>query len=545
VREGALGPVTALRRTVRDPRLVRVQLAWAAVIAFWMITVSLSVVAFAEGGSAAVAVALLARTVVGTIANPLIGALVDRVSRQRCMVWGAALAGLASAGAAAAGDVLPAVVVLVTLATLVAAAFRAAQSAIVPELVDDPADLTAVNVLSSAIESAGVFLGPALAGILLVLQGPRLAFGVAAALFIVAALLLLGLQGRPIASRGSVAAARGRTRDLFRNQAARLILLLLFAQTVLSGGLVVLLPALAVDVLDAELSTVGVLTSAYGLGGVVGSLALFALAGSSRLGLFSALALLLWAVPLLLVPLTASPTFVLLLLVVVGGGNVLFDVTSVTLLQRGVPPRLLGRAFCAVETAAVLGLGAGAVAASALDGALEAGAALAVLAAPLAVVAVLALPSLRRLDRQLTAPTRQVQRLRAVPAFALLPPVEIERLALHLQRVVVAPADQVVRQGESGSTWFLVDEGRLDADVDGRTVRTLVPGDAFGEIALLRQGVRTASVTARTPAVLWSLEGSVFLAALRADDGTALAALDALAQERLAHAAPMQRTWSS
>jgi MFS family permease len=539
LRAGASAPLTALRGVAREPRLVRVELAWAALmIAYWVATVSLSVVAFDEGGSAAVAVALLARTAVGAVAAPLLGVLIDRVRPQRCLVWGAGLGAVASAGAALAGSALVAVVVLVTLVALVCTLFRAAQSAVVPELVDDPAELTSVNVLSSSVESLGVFVGPALAGLLLVVQGPELAFAAAAVLLAVATLLVLGLQGAAATTEDGAAASRGRTRDLLRIRAARLMLLLLVAQTAVSGGLVVLYPALAVDALQVDLSAVGLLTSAYGLGGVVGSIGLFALAGSRRLGLCTAVALLLWALPLLVVPVAPELTPVLLLLVLVGGGNVLFDVTSVTLLQRGVPAVLLGRAFGAVELAAVIGMGLGAVAASVLDDLIGAGPAVATLAAPLALVALVSVRPLRRLDRELAAPTRQVALLRSLAPFALLPPLEIERLALHLQRVEVATGAAVVRQGETGSTWFVVEHGRLEAAVDGRAVRQMEPGDSFGEVALLRDGVRTATITALTPAVLWALDGAVFLAALRADDGRALAAVDGLARARLAHAAP-------
>jgi predicted MFS family arabinose efflux permease len=541
LRSGAAAPYQALRRTARDPRMLRVQLAWAAVmIAFWSVTVSLSVVAYAEGGSAAVAVALLARTGAGAVIGPAVGALVDRVRRQHCLLWGAALSSVATAGAALAVGSLVAVVVLATVVSAATTLFRAAQSAIMPELVAEPAELTSANVLSSAVEAAGVFLGPALAGLLLVLHGPGLAFAVAAALLALAALAVLGLRVRTGPAGPGPSGARGRMSDLLRLRAARVVLLLLVAQTVLSGGLVVLYPALAVDVLDVELSAVGVLTSAFGLGGVLGSLALFSLAGSRRLGLFTAVSLVLWSLPLLLVPVVPVLAPVLVLLVVVGGANVLFDVTSVTLMQRGVPDRLLGRAFGAVESAAVLGLGLGAVAGSALDALFGAGPAIAALALPLLVVALVALPGLRRLDREMAPPARQVELLRAFSPFAVLPPLEIERLALHLRPVELAPGEVAVRQGETGSTWFLVEQGLLDVQVDGRRVRGMTGGDAFGELALLRDGVRTATVVARSSCVLWALDGAAFLASLHVGDGRALSALDAVARERMAHAAPAE-----
>lgn len=203
-----------------------------------------------------------------------------------------------------------------------------------------------------------------------------------------------------------------------------------------------------------------------------------------------------------------------------------------------MPTHLLGRAFGAVETAAVIGLGLGAGAATLLDAALDPAAALAVLAGPLVLVALVALPALHTLDRTLAAPSRQVALLRGVEAFALLAPQQLELLALHLLRRELVPGEVVATQGDPGTTWFLVEEGVLAVTVDGRDVRTMVAGDSFGEVALLHTGVRTATVTALGPVTVWSLEGDTFLAALRADDSRALTALEALARERLAHATP-------
>jgi len=284
---------------------------------------------------------------------------------------------------------------------------------------------------------------------------------------------------------------------------------------------------------------VGLLTAAFGLGGVVGSIGLFALAGSRRLGFLSAVALMLWAAPLLLVPVLPHLGLVLLLLALTGVGNVLFDVTSVTLLQRAVPAPLRGRAFGAVETVVVAGLGLGAAAAPLLDHAIGAGPAVALLAVPLAVSALISVPALRMLDHRLHAPVRQVELLRGLAPFALLPPVELEALALRLERLEVATGGVVVKQGDEGTLYYVVDEGVLDVAVDARVVGQVVAGEGFGEVALLRGGIRTATITARSDAVVWALDGAVFLSAL-SGRGRSMAAAHAVADERLARAAPRQ-----
>ena len=520
--------------------MVRVQLAWAAVMtASWAVTVALTVAAYDAGGSAAVSLAVLARTLPGVVAGPVMGALVDLVGRRRSLLW-AALAGAAGSGAAAAssGALLP-LVVLLTLVGAATMVFRTAQSVVLPELVDEPADLTAANVLSSAIEALGVFVGPAVAGVLIGVRGPGLALTAAAVLFAGAAALLARLgRGRgPQPEAGGGGPPPG-LRQLAASAGARLLFALALCQTVVGGALVVLYAALAVEVLDADLGTVGLLTSCFGLGGVVGSVCLFALAGSSRLGVLSAAALGLWGLPLVLVPVAPGLAPVLLLLAVVGVGNALFDVTVVTLLQRAVPAPLLGRAFGVLETIIVVGVAGGAVLAPLLERLVGPGGTVALLGTALALVALLALRALRRLDAELAAPARQVDLLRGLAPFALLPTLALERLALRLRPVALGAGEVAVRQGDRGDTYYVVEDGVLTVSVDGREVAELGPGEGFGELALLRGGIRTATLTAVTRVALQQLEGPVFLAAVTGGGGRGLAAADRVAQERLGRAAP-------
>jgi CRP-like cAMP-binding protein len=333
-------------------------------------------------------------------------------------------------------------------------------------------------------------------------------------------------------------ASRASSRELLRVPAPRLLLLLALAQTTVSGGVVVLSAALVVGPLEADIGAVGALNSAFGLGCIVGSFALFALAGSSRLGVWTAAALLLWGAPLLLVPAAPGLAVVVALLLVVGVGNVMFDVTVVTLLQRAVPSRLIGRTFGVLETVIVLGLTAGALVAPPLERLLGPALAFLALGASLVLVSVASLQPLRSLDRDLAAPARQVILLQRLAPFALLPTPELEALALLLRRRECASGDVVVQQGERGDTFFVVDSGEMQVAVDGREVATLGPGDSFGEIALLRDGTRTATVTARTPAVLWALDGSRFVATLGGGDGQALAVTDQVVAALLQRARP-------
>lgn len=529
-------PLRALRATTADPVLRRVHASWAAVVtASWVAHVGIAVAAHAAGGSRAVAVAVVARTAPGVVVGAAAGRLTDRVPRPVLLRGAAAVAAGSCVAAALLASSLLLLVLLLSLAAAATTAYRAALAAAVPDLVDDAADLTAANAVSSAVEAVGVLVGPALAAGLIAGGGPPAAFVAAAVLAAVAATALPRTRrAGAMAARPTAAGSGG----LLRLRTTRTVFGMLFAQTVVSGGLLVLTAPLAVDVLRAHEGTVGVLTAAFGAGGVLASVLVLGLAGSSRIGAVTTVALLGWALPLLPIVAAVDVATVVVLLVLAGSANVVFDVTSVTLLQRGVPSHLHGRVFGLVEAVVVVGLATGAVAAAALVRPLGADGALAALAAGLAVVALATAPAMRRLDRELAAPARQVALLRRQPSFALLRPVELERVALLLRRRPAPAGTDVVTQGAPGSTWYVVDDGRLRVTVDGRAVTELEEGGAFGEVALLRGGVRTATVTALDDAALWELDRDDFLAALGGPGGAATQAAEAVAAAHLRRAAP-------
>lgn len=532
-RPGAVGrvvaaPFVALRATAADPSLVRVQISWALVMtATWTSTVALMVLAFDVGGASAVAVAMLLRNVPAAVLAPIVGSLGDRRARPRVMtVAGVAAASAAAVSAAAATGDAPVLAIAVAMGVLLMVAnmaFRIAHSAVLPELASTPRALTSANVLTSAIEAVGAFAGPALSAVLVAVGGPAVAFGVAALLFVLSVLPLLGV---PAVRRAAAAAAEPPRRwwrrqgpnlasEVLRERGVALVLVLLFAQTVVSGGLTVLYASIALDLLPLGGSGVGALTAAFGLGGVLGSLALFSLLGSARLGVAVAGGLALWGLPLALIPLLPQVASVLVLLGLVGAGNALFDVAVVTMLQRVVPSHLLGRAFGHLETTVVIGLAIGAGAAAPVIAVLGPGGAAAAFGIPLLVVAVVAVPALTRLDAAARAPVERLDLLRALPTFALLPTPELERLALNMELERFDPGSVIIRQGDPGFTYHVIDQGEVVVTVDGRPVATLGPGRGFGEIALLSDVPRTATVTATTPARIYALDRESFLSAMR------------------------------
>jgi len=130
----------------------------------------------------------------------------------------------------------------------------------------------------------------------------------------------------------------------------------------------------------------------------------------------------------------------------------------------------------------------------------------------LPILTIVAFRRLRTLD-QLAAPTRELDLIAAVPMFAPLSLVAKEYLATRLSSVAVSAGRCVIHEGEAGDRFYIVDSGDLDIAVDNLH-KSARAGDYFGEIALLRDTPRTATVTATSNASLYALERADFLAAV-------------------------------
>ena len=137
---------------------------------------------------------------------------------------------------------------------------------------------------------------------------------------------------------------------------------------------------------------------------------------------------------------------------------------------------------------------------------------------------------LRSIDREVTAPAQELVLVDAVPMFAPLSVVAKEHVASKLVPLDFAPGEVVIRTGDPGDRFYIVADGELEVTNGARS--TAHEGDVFGEIALLRDVPRTATVTATTPARLFALERDDFLAAVTGQPA-AHAAGEALAEERL------------
>lgn len=529
--------------TARSHNLRRAQLSFGAAFAGeWAFTVALGVVAFDHGGAAAVGVVAFVRTAPSALIAPLGTALADRLRRDRVLLWSCVVRAVATAAAAlvlATGTSIVAVYALSVLATAAFTVFRPAHSALLPVLCMTPLELTSANLVRGLIDSLSTLLGPLAAALLLALGSPAAVFAFAAALALCSGVLLLGLSydAPPRAAQQPLRRIAAETvegfRALRRYPDAGLLVALALTQTFTRGALNVFLVVVAIELLDTGEPGVGLLTAAVGAGAVVGSLGAAMSVSGRRLAAVEGIGVALWGLPLTLSGAFPQEPVVLALMCVIGVGNALVDVGLFTLPARLVPEQLLARVFGALESLIALTVALGSLAAPLAIELLGVRGALAAigLAAPAAVL--LAWRRLRAIDGSISHRDDEIEVLKKVGMLRPLPMPAIENLAVHVGHAELASGEEVFRQGEDGDSFYVIKQGEAEVIGDGRLVRTMGPGDGFGEIALMRNTQRTATVRARTPLVLYTLERRHFVPAVggyasstRAADSTIVDRLD-------------------
>ena len=531
--------ISAIGAVMGNTNLRRVELAWGASIAAeWAHFVALGIFAYKAGGTSAVGIAGLVRMLPAAVIAPLASGLGDRFRRERFLLAVALTGSAALAGSGAAffygrNEIL--IYLLASVVGITSTLFRPALQAILPSLATTPEELIASNGATSTIESLGMLAGPLLAGVLISVADPGLVFLVAAAALLGAAGLLARVhcEGRIQVT----AAARGDdVRELliggFRavnHPKPRLIVGLFFAQTFVRGCLNVLIVVFVFRVLHTGEGTVGYLMAAIGVGGLIGAFGAMTLEGR-RLAAPLGVALVFWGLPIALVAPRPYLPAAVLLLAVVGAANSVEDVAGFTLLQRIVPDDLLTRALGVTWGMAMGGLALGSISAPAIVDAVGPRAAFGVVGAILPLVTLLSWRWLLRIDREVAAPTAELELVDAVAMFAPLSVAAKEHVAARLTSVPVAAGEVVVRAGDPGDRFYVVADGELEIanGVHDRAGR----GDFFGEIALLRDVPRTATVTAKAPSQLYALEREDFLAAVTGHSAVH-AAGEAVVEERL------------
>ena len=487
---------------------------------------------------------------------PVGAALGDRMRRGHALALGYVAQGvtmLATASALEAGASLTVVAATAALMTCAITLTRPVHSSLLPALASEPGEVVAGNAATGTADSLGSCLGPLACGLLISLGGPELVLSVFGITLLGAGAAVLGVEERSwlaavraaldraertaaaqaperITRPGVGAEALAGVRALRDDRPVAALVLLVFAEYVVIGVLDILLLVIAFDVLGTAVSGPGLLAGALGVGAIAGAMASVLLVGRSRLGSALLTGAVAIGAPLLLVPLGGRIAAVGALLAVCGAGKGFFDVATRTLLQRAVPDRVRARVFGVVEAAMSGALALGAVLAPLAVHALGAGGAVVATGLLLPVAALASWRPLARLDRESSAYGRYVTLLRALPRLrpATLP--LLERLSRSAVEELVEPGATVVREGEPGDRFYVVVHGEVAVSRQGHELRRQHAGDGFGEIALLQDVPRTATVTATAPTLLVSLFREDFLSAVGSTS-----AVHAAAQAQVQH----------
>jgi MFS family permease len=459
------------------------------------------------------------------------------------------------------------VIALAIGATCFSTFFGPAIGAYLPTLVEDEEQLGPANSAWSTLDNLAFMVGPAVAGLLIAAGGLVIAFLLNAASFAVIAVVLWGLprnipqatdvpvglgpadasnEGLPTAE--TTPAAEASPADNTRILAPQILVPILglalidIVGAAVGGGLSVLTVVIATTGLGGGEEATGFLNAGIGLGGFIGALIAGALVLRPSLVPVLIGGSVVYAIGLTALGFAPALGVAIAAIAVAAAGSLVVEVTSTTIFQRVVPDVVRGRTLGILGTVTTIAFAAGSFLLPVLADAVGTGPVMATAAVAVAVAgaagALMAASAARRRAGS-TADVR-VTRLAGLPLFAGVPASALEAIAVRLEPVRVVPGEVVIRQGDVADRFYLIVEGTfavtwLREGASGATapaspalgaaapgsgpdvaavvehLRTMRPGEVFGEIGLLRGIPRTATVTAATDGALLALDGADFL----------------------------------
>jgi len=506
-------------------RARRVVLAYAAFsVVEYAIWVAVILYAYGVGGTALAGLVGVVQLLPAAFLSPTIASLGDRLPRGTALVGGYLAMCLVTAAVAIAlllDAPTWAIVTLSAVATTLVSAVRPVHFAAVPALARSSGELVAANSYSSAGEGVAAFLGPVLAGVVAQVAGPSAVFIGASLLSAVAAasVLALGLPRGEESDTHPLRAALAGLAHLRGDWPALSLLLVMAVGFVLTGAVDVLGVTYAVGVLGEGEASAGLIIGAAGIGGVLGALSAAWFVNRPRLVPVLLVGGLLQGAGVAAVAAVGSLPGAMLVLTVAGASGAIVLVGGRTLIQRATDDRVLARVFAVQESTALLGLALGTAIAPLLVEAVGGRAAFVPLGLGALGVVALGVILARRLDDRAVYPAEAIALLRSTAMLALAPQPALERMAREGVWREVATDEVVVRQGDRGDEFFVVASGSLGVEVDGvRRPHRISVGEGFGEIALLLDVPRTATVLALEPTRVLAVGSAAFLAAVTGDE---------------------------
>jgi CRP-like cAMP-binding protein/predicted MFS family arabinose efflux permease len=468
------------------------------------------------------------RWITGLLLSAHAGVLADRYERTKVMFVSALTSAVVMAGlAVAVGTHSPIWVLLVlTVVTAVTGApYRPAAGALTPEVVDEK-ELAAANAIYSTLESLTVVLGPAFGGLLLLTGEPVIGVIINTASFLVAAALILRLRVRSTgdAERGGRLLTQWLEglRALFIARIAFVLVVFCALDSAIYGASTVIYAPLSIQ-LGTGPSGYSYLLAGAALGGVIAASLANRLSASARLAPVIMASITLQAVPFALTTLTHVPAVAFVLQVVSGVGMIVVDVLAITALQRDLARGVLSRVLGVFDAAILAATAAASFAMAALFSARGLTTSLIAIGIFFPAVALLGLPTLLRSDRRTAQRARQlapiVDLLSKLDLFTGASRSVLEGLAADAERREVPARSIIIREGDpADALWILVD-GSLTVRAKGdrqqaKQLPTVAAPGYVGELGLIRQVPRTATVRTREDSTLLRIDGERFLSAV-------------------------------
>lgn len=485
---------------------------------------------------------ILAKQLTVAVGAAVFAALAGRYRRERVLGVALIANALAIAGVIPILEFHEATALLfvpVAIQGITHAAPKALHDSLLPWLADSPAQLVASNALSAVLETTATLAGASVAALGLWLAGPTAVVTTIAILGTLGALPLFAIRG--IDTRAGNDGSRilnelaGGIGVLRKLPNSRAVIVVMAVTAALAGVDQSNAASIATNVLHIGANGTPVLVGAAAVGGVIGGFASVSLGGRRFMSAPLAVGLLISASAYLMLAATSARALALPLLSVVGIGAAYQAVCSRTLLQRSASGRSLDLLVGINAVIAVSISGLSALCAAELNAAFGVRWTLRVAAGLAVLGAVYAVWRLTRIERLTPSDREELDAINNVEAFGPLSVAAADQLASALISLTAADGEVIFRQGDPAEDMFLIASGVFDAAVDDESVRTLGVGDHFGEIGLLFNSPRTATVQCLQAGTLWRLRREDFLRAITGNS-TTQTAMRAIADQRLVHA---------
>jgi Transmembrane secretion effector/Cyclic nucleotide-binding domain len=410
-------------------------------------------------------------------------------------------------------------------------AYEPAVAALTPQLVGER-DLGSANTLRNSIDNVCVIAGPGLGAVLLLAGPPSVAVAVNAATFLVSAIALAQVRARskPVdvtegGELGPLQQTLVGARAIASSSTAAALVIYSVIATFVFGTDTVLFVVLSRDVLRTGAEGYGYLLVGLGVGGVLAAGPVARLERLPRLGLVILLGLVGYCLPTLLFLVIDQPAVAFVIQVVRGASTLVVDVLAVTALQRSLPRDLLARVFGAFNAFMLLAIIVAAFLTPLAIDSVGLDTTLWIVGLAIPIVSLIGWPVLRRMDRdsagRRVALAPKLALLNGCDLFASVSEGAIGQLAGAAAEIDARAGQVIVEEGQPADAFYVIADGTFGVRGRGEggeelPLDELGPGDYFGEIGLIEQIPRTATITAQTAGRLLRVDGNAFVDALTA-----------------------------